>query len=176
LIFGCQEVAVNRRWWIRGDGMEDIWFKRVPQGWRFIAPSPFRTYIVTDSQKVELTRRLHWMQRIVLLIFIVAVLILVPLVASHRLSIERSAVGLGIVLIIALDTCVIWMQSHLSPTTTSSTRTILFFGMISLALTAGSVDLGFTSGWDPTTTASAVLFGSGTLDSFLLLLAKRRMR
>jgi hypothetical protein len=47
------------QWWWRGDGWEDLWFKRVPEGWIFRAPKPWilsrqRHYLVSESQKKEI--------------------------------------------------------------------------------------------------------------------------
>jgi hypothetical protein len=47
------------QWWWRGDGWEDLWFKRVPEGWIFRAPKPWilsrqRHHLVSESQKKEI--------------------------------------------------------------------------------------------------------------------------
>jgi len=47
------------QWWWRGDGWQDVCFKRVPEGWIFRAPHPWifgrhRHYLVNQNQKTEI--------------------------------------------------------------------------------------------------------------------------
>jgi hypothetical protein len=47
------------QWWWRGDGWQDLWFKRAPEGWIFRAPNPWlfgrhRHYLVSENQKTEI--------------------------------------------------------------------------------------------------------------------------
>jgi hypothetical protein len=56
------------RWWWNGEGWESLFFKRVPAGWIFQAPSPWpfgrrRHYLVSDSKRAEFVaeyERLNW--------------------------------------------------------------------------------------------------------------------
>jgi hypothetical protein len=47
------------RWWWNGEGWENIFFKRVPTGWVFQAPSPWlfgrgRYYLASETQRAEI--------------------------------------------------------------------------------------------------------------------------
>jgi hypothetical protein len=47
------------QWWWRGDGWQEICFKRVPEGWIFRAPNPWilglhRHYLVRENQRTEI--------------------------------------------------------------------------------------------------------------------------
>ena len=75
------------QWWWRGDGWQEICFKRVPEGWIFRAPNPWilglhRHYLVSENQKTEIIafcNQVNWRFVIVVGVFAVfftAVLVL----------------------------------------------------------------------------------------------------
>ncbi len=75
------------QWWWRGDGWQEICFKRVPEGWIFRAPNPWilglhRHYLVSENQKTEIIAfysQVNWRFVIVMGVFAVfftAVLVL----------------------------------------------------------------------------------------------------
>ena len=50
---------MSSRWWFPFDGMEEMSFKRVPEGWVYRAPNPWllgrsRYYLVSEKQKSEI--------------------------------------------------------------------------------------------------------------------------
>ena len=50
---------MSSRWWFPFDGMEEMSFKRVPEGWVYRVPNPWllgrsRYYLVSEKQKSEI--------------------------------------------------------------------------------------------------------------------------
>jgi len=53
-----KEADMSSRWWFPFDGMEEMSFKRVPEGWVYRAPNPWlfgrgRYYLLNEKQKSE---------------------------------------------------------------------------------------------------------------------------
>jgi hypothetical protein len=189
---------MSRRWWILGDGMEEISFKRVPEGWLFAAPFLWArrsTYLVGDALKAELEKRLRWMWRINFLVIMVATGVLMPLLASRRPMTEWwMALAVLIAAVIGLATAYASLAirpllAGVPPTSMRISRTdafrtqaatysstaILLLGLCSLALFAGSIFKGLTSSWDSLTVVAVLLFGATAVYFPVLLVAKRRM-
>jgi hypothetical protein len=54
-----KEAEMSSRWWFPFDGMEEMSFKRVPEGWVYRVPNPWllgrsRYYLVSEKQKSEI--------------------------------------------------------------------------------------------------------------------------
>jgi hypothetical protein len=188
---------MTRRWWILGDGMEEISFKRVPEGWLFVAPFFWArgTYLVGDALKAELARRLRFMWRINFLLIAVATGVLMPLLANRRPITEwwmilavLIATVLGLVAAYARF-AIRPLLAGLNPTAmrisradafrtqaaTYSAGTIVLLALSSVALLAASIFKGLASSWDSLSVVGAVLFGAATVYFPILLIAKRRI-
>jgi len=186
-----------RRWWILGDGMEEVAFKRVPEGWLFTAPAvwPRRaTYLVSDAQKEALARRLRWMWRVSFLIIFALTSVLAPLTAEARPTVRWGAVGAMALAVLAFGAlyrrvALAPLIENLAPTraritrrdafltqaATYSTGAIVTLGLTGVVLLAASLYHGLAEAWDWTAILGTLLFGFTAAYFAALLWAKRRM-
>ncbi len=195
---------MNNRWWFPFTGMEELSFKRVPDGWVYRAPNPWlfgsaRYYLLDEAQKSEIAGHHRRAWRFLWLAIVVIVAASVPMTASD-LDAPRSFAVLAGNMLIGL---VVGMISNgylcrairpvvasLRPTTQRITRGeaierqiavfsgryILFFGLLSSALFALTAlpPLLTSAGWDAWSVCGALLFGPGAVYWFALYVAKRK--
>jgi hypothetical protein len=103
------EGDMTAHWWCPSsfDRMDELSFKRVPEGWIFRAPNPWlfgpgRHYLVDQTQKSELSTHLRQMYRVLdrALMIIVAVFVAImvpvaPLIDEHPIIILAGLLGGG---------------------------------------------------------------------------------
>jgi hypothetical protein len=85
------------QWWWRGDGWQEICFKRVPEGWIFRAPNAWilglhRHYLVSENQKTEIIAfysQVNW--RFVIVVGVFAVFFTAVLVLALSLVPSQTA-------------------------------------------------------------------------------------
>ncbi len=194
---------MSSRWWFPFNGMEEMSFKRVPDGWVYRAPNPWlfgsgRYYLLNEKQKSEITGRHRRMWRFLFFAILAVVVAGVPLIPSG-LDEQRSVAMLAATVLVEvvigfvsnayLYRAVRPIVAGLEPTTQRITRGeafktqlavfsrgyILFLGFASLALFALSALPALTSGgWDLWSLCGVLLFGTGALYWFALYIAKRR--
>jgi hypothetical protein len=191
------------RWWSPFDGIEEMSFKRVPEGWVYAAPKPWvfgsgRYYLLSESQKAEIASQLRRVWRVLLAAIIVVVAVAVP-ISLPRFD-EHPVAGLALAMLAGL---VIGLLSNtylcrairpivagLQPTTQRITQgevlktqvavfsrgKLMFFGLLSLAMfaLASFRPLLTEVAWDATSIWGAFLFGACTIYWFALYVAKRR--
>jgi hypothetical protein len=181
------------KWWL-GDGPEEMFFKRVQDGWLFVTPFPWSrtTYLIDDTQKIELSRRLRWIYRANLIAVVLAVCFLAPM--SHSASTKwlaiaaLSAVSFGLTTI-AVRLAASPIISGLTSVSASISRkdaivaqartlpyaAIATMIVVSLVLFASAVGLAVTSGWsDSITIMSVILFGACSVYFPVLWIVKAR--
>jgi hypothetical protein len=195
---------MSSRWWFPFDGMEEMSFKRVPEGWVYRAPKPWlfgsgRYYLLNDKQRSEVAFYHRRMWRFLLLAILVIAAAGAPMTLSgfddqHALVplVTAILVGLLVGFIANAYLCrsIRSVLAGLSPTTLRITQDkvlntqiavfsrgyMLFFGLLSLAL-FGLIALQpllTSAGWDVRSLCGALLFGAGTIYWFALYIAKRR--
>jgi hypothetical protein len=195
---------MSSRWWFPFDGMEEMSFKRVPEGWVYRVPNPWllgrsRYYLVSEKQKSEIAGHHRRMWLILLLGIAVIAAVGAPLTLAGFdeqqvvLSLATAAL-LGLIVGFAANA---WLCrtirpiiANLTPTTQRITQSevlntqiavfsrgyLLFFGSLSLLLFAliALQPLLTSAGWDARSLIGALLFGAGTIYWFALYIAKRR--
>jgi hypothetical protein len=199
-----KEAEMSSRWWFPFDGMEEMSFKRVPEGWVYRVPNPWllgrsRYYLVSEKQKSEIAGHHRQMWLILLLGIAVITAVGAPLTLAGFdeqqvvLSLATAAL-LGLIVGFAANA---WLCrtirpiiANLTPTTQRITQSevlntqiavfsrgyLLFFGSLSLLLFAliALQPLLTSAGWDARSLIGALLFGAGTIYWFALYIAKRR--
>jgi hypothetical protein len=195
---------MSSRWWFPFDGMEEMSFKRVPEGWVYRVPNPWllgrsRYYLVSEKQKSEIAGHHRRMWLFLLLGITVIAAVGAPLTLAGFdeqqvvLSLATAAL-LGLIVGFAANA---WLCrtirpiiANLTPTTQRITQSevlntqiavfsrgyLLFFGSLSLLLFAliALQPLLTSAGWDARSLFGALLFGAGTIYWFALYIAKRR--
>jgi hypothetical protein len=195
---------MSSRWWFPFDGMEEMSFKRVPEGWVYRVPNPWllgrsRYYLVSEKQKSEIAGHHRRMWLFLLLGIAVIAAVGAPLTLAGFdeqqvvLSLATAAL-LGLIVGFAANA---WLCrtirpiiANLTPTTQRITQSevlntqiavfsrgyLLFFGSLSLLLFAliALQPLLTSAGWDARSLCGAMLFGAGTIYWFALYIAKRR--
>jgi hypothetical protein len=195
---------MSSRWWFPFDGMEEMSFKRVPEGWVYRVPNPWllgrsRYYLVSEKQKSEIAGHHRRMWLFLLLGIAVIAAVGAPLTLARFdeqqvvLSLATAAL-LGLIVGFAANA---WLCrtirpiiANLTPTTQRITQSevlntqiavfsrgyLLFFGSLSLLLFAliALQPLLTSAGWDARSLIGALLFGAGTIYWFALYIAKRR--
>jgi hypothetical protein len=195
---------MSSRWWFPFDGMEEMSFKRVPEGWVYRVPNPWllgrsRYYLVNEKQKSEIAGHHRRMWLFLLLGITVIAAVGAPLTLAGFeeqqvvLSLAMAAL-LGLIVGFAANA---WLCrtirpiiANLTPTTQRITQSevlntqiavfsrgyLLFFGSLSLLLFAliALQPLLTSAGWDARSLFGALLFGAGTIYWFALYIAKRR--
>ena len=195
---------MNDRWWFPFAGMEELSFRRVPDGWVYRAPNPWlvgpgRYYLLNEAQKSEVAGHLRRAWRFTFFAIVVVVAAGVPLTAA-TLDAQHPFVALAAYAFIGL---VVGMISNaylcravrpaiagLRPTAPPITRSeaiktqiavfsgrhLLFMALLSSAIFAVTAlpPLLGSDGWDFWSVCGAVLFGSGAAYWFALYVAKRR--
>jgi hypothetical protein len=185
--FNRKEASVTDRSWLPFTGMEELPFKRVPEGWVYRAPNPWLLgpahYLLNDVQKSEVAGHLRRAWRFTFLTIIVIVAAGVPLTAS-----KFDAVGM--IANAYFCRAIRSVIAGLPPTAPAITRSdairiqiaafsgkhMLFLALLStamFALTALPPLLG-SEGWDLWSVCGAILFGAGAAYWFALYAAKRR--
>jgi len=195
---------MSSRWWFPFDGMEEMSFKRVPEGWVYRVPNPWllgrsRYYLVSEKQKSEIAGHYRRMWLFLLLGIAVIAAVGAPLTLAGFdeqqvvLSLATAALlGLivGFVANAWLCRTIRPIIADLTPTTQRITQSevlntqiavfsrgyLLFFGSLSLLLFAliALQPLLTSAGWDARSLCGAMLFGAGTIYWFALYIAKRR--
>jgi hypothetical protein len=184
--------------------MEEMSFKRVPEGWVYRVPNPWllgrsRYYLVSEKQKSEIAGHHRRMWLFLLLGITVITAVGAPLTLAGFdeqqvvLSLATAAL-LGLIVGFAANA---WLCrtirpiiANLTPTTQRITQSevlntqiavfsrgyLLFFGSLSLLLFAliALQPLLTSAGWDARSLCGAMLFGAGTIYWFALYIAKRR--
>jgi hypothetical protein len=195
---------MSSHWWFPFDGMEEMSFKRVPEGWVYRAPNPWlfgrgRFYLLNEKQRSEVAgcHRRMWLFLLLAILAIAAAGVpmtlsgfddqnaVAPLAAT-------MAVGfvVGFIANASLYRRIKPIIAGLPPTTQRITQSevlntqiavfscgyMLFFGLLSLALFAliALQPLLTSAGWDVRSLCGALLFGAGTIYWFALYIAKRR--
>jgi len=195
---------MSSRWWFPFDGMEEMSFKRVPEGWVYRAPNPWllgrsRYYLVSEKQKSEIAGHHRRMWLFLLLGIAVIAAVGAPLTLAGFddqqvvLSLATAAL-LGLIVGFVANAW-LWRTirpiiADLRPTTQRIAQSevlntqiavfsrgyLLFFGSLSLLLLAliALQPLLTSAGWDARSLCGALLFGAGTIYWFALYIAKRR--
>jgi hypothetical protein len=192
---------MNNRWWFPFRDMEQIAFKRVPEGYVYRAPNPWligrsRYYVVNAEQKAELSACHRQMWRHLFWAIVIGAGVAVP-VAAPRFE-EHSVVTLGISVLIGLVIGfavnlhlagkVRPLLAGLTPTAERITQSDAFktqvavfsrgyligFALLSFALFVLTMLAPLTGArWDFTTLIGAPLFGFGAIYWLVLYVAKR---
>lgn len=195
---------MNDRGWFPFAGMEELSFKRVPEGWVYRAPNPWlvgraRHYLLDEAQKSEVAGHLRRAWRLTLLGIVAVVAAGVPLTTSkfdagHGLAVlaayALAGVVVGMIANASLCRAVRPIVAGLPPTAPPITRSdaikiqiaafprkhLLVLALLSSAMFALAVlpPLLTADGWDPWSVCGAVLFGAGAAYWLTLYLAKRR--
>jgi hypothetical protein len=199
-----KEADMSSRWWFPFDGMEEMSFKRVPEGWVYRAPNPWlfgrgRYYLLNEKQKSEVAGHHRRMWLFLLLAILVMSAAGVPMTLGgfddqHAVATLATAALLGLLAGFIANACLYRtirpLIAGLPPTTQRITQSdvlntqiavfsrgyMLFFGSLSLALFAliALQPLLTSAGWDARSLCGALLFGAGTIYWFALYIAKRR--
>jgi len=184
--------------------MEEMSFKRVPEGWVYRVPNPWllgrsRYYLVSEKQKSEIAGHHRRMWLFLLLGIAVVAAVGAPLTLAGFddqqvvLSLATAAL-LGLIVGFVANAW-LWRTirpiiADLPPTTQRIAQSevlntqiavfsrgyLLFFGSLSLLLLAliALQPLLTSAGWDARSLCGALLFGEGTIYWFALYIAKRR--
>ena len=195
---------MSSRWWFPFDGMEEMSFKRVPEGWVYRVPNPWllgrsRYYLVSEKQKSEIAghHRRMWLFLLLGIAVIAAVGAPLTFVGFNEQQVVLSLATAALLGLIAGFAANAWLCrtirpiiADLTPTTQRITQSevlntqiavfsrgyMLFFGSLSLLLFAliALQPLLTSAGWDTRSLFGALLFGAGTIYWFALYIAKRR--
>ena len=195
---------MSSRWWFPFDGMEELSFKRVPEGWVYRAPNPWllgrsRYYLVSEKQKSEIAghHRRMWLFLLLGIAVIAAVGAPLTLAGFDEQQVVLSLATAALLGLIVGFVANAWLCrtirpiiADLTPTTQRITQSevlntqiavfsrgyLLFFGSLSLLLFAliALQPLLTSAGWDARSLCGALLFGAGTIYWFALYIAKRR--
>jgi hypothetical protein len=195
---------MSSRWWFPFDGMEEMSFKRVPEGWVYRVPNPWllgrsRYYLVSEKQKSEIAghHRRMWLFLLLGIAVIAAVGAPLTLAGFDDQQVVLSLATAALLGLIVGFVANAWLCrtirpiiADLTPTTQRITQSevlntqiavfsrgyLLFFGSLSLLLFAliALQPLLTSAGWDARSLCGAMLFGAGTIYWFALYIAKRR--
>ena len=195
---------MSSRWWFPFDGMEEMSFKRVPEGWVYRVPNPWllgrsRYYLVSEKQKSEIAghHRRMWLFLLLGIAVIAAVGAPLTLAGFDEQQVVVSLATAALLGLIVGFVANAWLCrtirpiiADLTPTTQRITQSevlntqiavfsrgyLLFFGSLSLLLFAliALQPLLTSAGWDARSLCGALLFGAGTIYWFALYIAKRR--
>jgi hypothetical protein len=195
---------MSSRWWFPFDGMEEMSFKRVPEGWVYRVPNPWllgrsRYYLVSEKQKSEIAghHRRMWLFLLLGIAVIAAVAAPLTLAGFDEQQVVLSLATAALLGLIVGFVANAWLCrtirpiiADLTPTTQRITQSevlntqiavfsrgyLLFFGSLSLLLFAliALQPLLTSAGWDARSLCGALLFGAGTIYWFALYIAKRR--
>jgi hypothetical protein len=195
---------MSSRWWFPFDGMEEMSFKRVPEGWVYRVPNPWllgrsRYYLVSEKQKSEIAghHRRMWLFLLLGIAVIAAVGASLTLAGFDEQQVVLSLATAALLGLIVGFVANAWLCrtirpiiADLTPTTQRITQSevlntqiavfsrgyLLFFGSLSLLLFAliALQPLLTSAGWDARSLCGAMLFGAGTIYWFALYIAKRR--
>jgi len=195
---------MSSRWWFPFDGMEEMSFKRVPEGWVYRAPNPWllgrsRYYLVSEKQKSEIAghHRRMWLFLLLGIAVIAAVGAPLTLAGFDEQQVVLSLATAALLGLIVGFVANAWLWrtirpiiADLPPTTQRIAQSevlntqiavfsrgyLLFFGSLSLLLLAliALQPLLTSAGWDARSLCGALLFGAGTIYWFALYIAKRR--
>lgn len=195
---------MSSRWWFPFDGMEEMSFKRVPEGWVYRVPNPWllgrsRYYLVSEKQKSEIAghHRRMWLFLLLGIAVIAAVGAPLTLAGFDEQQVVLSLATAALLGLIVGFVANAWLCrtirpiiADLPPTTQRITQSevlntqiavfsrgyLLFFGSLSLLLFAliALQPLLTSAGWDARSLCGAMLFGAGTIYWFALYIAKRR--
>jgi hypothetical protein len=195
---------MSSRWWFPFDGMEEMSFKRVPEGWVYRIPNPWllgrsRYYLVSEKQKSEIAghHRRMWLFLLLGIAVIAAVAAPLTLAGFDEQQVVLSLATAALLGLIVGFVANAWLCrtirpiiADLTPTTQRITQSevlntqiavfsrgyLLFFGSLSLLLFAliALQPLLTSAGWDARSLCGAMLFGAGTIYWFALYIAKRR--
>jgi hypothetical protein len=184
--------------------MEEMSFKRVPEGWVYRAPNPWllgrsRYYLVSEKQKSEIAghHRRMWLFLLLGIAVIAAVGAPLTLAGFDEQQVVLSLATAALLGLIVGFVANAWLCrtirpiiADLTPTTQRITQSevlntqiavfsrgyLLFFGSLSLLLFAliALQPLLTSAGWDARSLCGAMLFGAGTIYWFALYIAKRR--
>ena len=195
---------MSSRWWFPFEGMEEMSFKRVPEGWVYRVPNPWllgrsRYYLVSEKQKSEIAghHRRMWLFLLLGIAVIAAVGAPLTLAGFDEQQVVLSLATAALLGLIVGFVANAWLCrtirpiiADLTPTTQRITQSevlntqiavfsrgyLLFFGSLSLLLFAliALQPLLTSAGWDARSLCGAMLFGAGTIYWFALYIAKRR--
>ena len=195
---------MSSRWWFPFDGMEEMSFKRVPEGWVYRAPNPWllgrsRYYLVSEKQKSEIAghHRRMWLFLLLGIAVIAAVGAPLTLAGFDDQQVVLSLATAALLGLIVGFVANAWLCrtirpiiADLPPTTQRIAQSevlntqiavfsrgyLLFFGSLSLLLFAliALQPVLTSAGWDARSLCGALLFGAGTIYWFALYIAKRR--
>ena len=195
---------MSSRWWFPFDGMEEMSFKRVPEGWVYRVPNPWllgrsRYYLVSEKQKSEFAghHRRMWLFLLLGIAVIAAVGAPLTLAGFDDQQVVLSLATAALLGLIVGFVANAWLCrtirpiiADLPPTTQRIAQSevlntqiavfsrgyLLFFGSLSLLLFAliALQPLLTSAGWDARSLCGAMLFGAGTIYWFALYIAKRR--
>lgn len=195
---------MSSRWWFPFDGMEEMSFKRVPEGWVYRVPNPWllgrsRYYLVSEKQKSEIAghHRRMWLFLLLGIAVIAAVGAPLTLAGFDDQQVVLSLATAALLGLIVGFVANAWLCrtirpiiADLTPTTQRITQSevintqiavfsrgyLLFFGSLSLLLFAliALQPLLTSAGWDARSLCGAMLFGAGSIYWFALYIAKRR--
>ena len=195
---------MSSRWWFPFDGMEEMSFKRVPEGWVYRVPNPWllgrsRYYLVSEKQKSEIAghHRRMWLFLFLGIAVIAAVGAPLTLAGFDDQQVVLSLATAALLGLIVGFVANAWLWrtirpiiADLPPTTQRIAQSevlntqiavfsrgyLLFFGSLSLLLLAliALQPLLTSAGWDARSLCGALLFGAGTIYWFALYIAKRR--
>jgi hypothetical protein len=184
--------------------MEEMSFKRVPEGWVYRAPNPWllgrsRYYLVSEKQKSEIAghHRRMWLFLLLGIAVIAAVGAPLTLAGFDDQQVVLSLATAALLGLIVGFVANAWLCrtirpiiADLPPTTQRIAQSevlntqiavfsrgyLLFFGSLSLLLLAliALQPLLTSAGWDARSLCGALLFGAGTIYWFALYIAKRR--
>jgi hypothetical protein len=195
---------MSSRWWFPFDGMEELSFKRVPEGWVYRVPNPWllgrsRHYLVSEKQKSDIAghHRRMWLFLLLGVAVIAAVGAPLTFVGFNEQQVVLSLAAAALLGLIVGFAANAWLCrtirpiiADLTPTTQRITQSevlntqiavfsrgyLLFFGSLSLLLFAliALQPLLTSAGWDARSLCGALLFGAGTIYWFALYIAKCR--
>lgn len=195
---------MSSRWWFPFDGMEEMSFKRVPEGWVYRAPNPWllgrsRYYLVSEKQKSEIAghHRRMWLFLLLGIAVIAAVGAPLTLAGFDDQQVVLSLATAALLGLIVGFVANAWLWRTIRPIIADLPPTnqriaqsevlntqiavfsrgyLLFFGSLSLLLFAliALQPLLTSAGWDARSLCGAMLFGAGTIYWFALYIAKRR--
>jgi hypothetical protein len=184
--------------------MEEMSFKRVPEGWVYRVPNPWllgrsRYYLVSEKQKSEIAghHRRMWLFLLLGIAVIAAVGAPLTLAGFDEQQVVLSLATAALLGLIVGFVANAWLCrtirpiiANLTPTTQRITQSevlntqiavfsrgyLLFFGSLSLLLFAliALQPLLTSAGWNARSLCGAMLFGAGTIYWFALYIAKRR--
>jgi hypothetical protein len=194
---------MSNRWWNPFDGMEQMAFKPLADGYVYRAPNPWlfgpgRYYLVNEAQKAALVVHHRRMMQLMFWGIIAMVMIGVPLTGLFLPHRSGTMMGVSALVGLALGLCLNLLLvrriepivATLPPTSARITqgdafkrqvaifsrRYLLGFAALDfvlLALVVSTAVFGST-GWDLMAIVGSLLFGAGMIYFLVLYVAKRR--